>query len=368
MKFTCSQSVLLKAVNMVSKAVSAKTTVPALKGILLQVKDNELVLTGSDLDFSVITRIDVVEAEEGSIIVSAKLFSEIIRKLPNAMVRAFSDEKNRLSISCLDSNFNIVGAPSDEYPSVGVVSSTESVELNNKAFRNLIGRTSFAASIDEKKGVLVGCLVKISGGFIEMVSLDGFRMAVAKEETGNSENVSIIVPAKILNEISKLLSEQEAAENIKLDIEERKIQISAGDVRMISRLLDGEFIRYNDILPKMYKTRIIVSREELQSSVERASLFVIEGKNNLIKLKIDGNGIEITSRNDSGNVNDIVSAELEGDPIEIGFNSKYMMDVLKVVGEEEIALEMTNSLSACMIKQVDGDSYQYLVLPVRLSI
>lgn len=368
MKFTCSQSALLKAVNMVSKAVSTKTTVPALKGILLQVRNNELIFTGSDLDFSVITRLDVVEAEDGDIIVSAKLFSDIIRKLPNAMVRAFSDEKNRLNISCLDSSFNIVGAPADEYPAVAVVDEAESFEINNKSFRSLISKTSFAASIDEKKGILVGCLVKIEEGFIEMAALDGFRMAIAREETQAQCNVKVIVPARILNEMSKLLSEQEAAENVRISVEQKKIQVTAGDVRMISRLLEGEFIKYNDILPKMHKTRVIVSREEIQSSVERASLFVIEGKNNLIKLNINDNGIEITSRNDSGNVTDIVPAELEGDPLEIGFNSKYLMDVLKVINDEEISLEMTNSLSACMVKQVEGDSYQFLVLPVRLSI
>lgn len=368
MKFTCSQSALLNAVNMVNKAVSAKTTVPALKGILLKTEKNELVLTGSDLDFSVITRIDIVEAEEGSIIISAKLFSDIIRKLPNAMVKIFSDEKNRLCVSCLDSTFNIVGAPSDEYPSLGSVYSENFIEIDRKAFTEIIGKTCFAASIDEKKGILTGSLLKIEGGKLEMVSLDGFRMAVASEATENQENMSIIIPAKKLNEISKLLSEQESAEKIKLYIGDKMMQITAGDVKMITRLLDGEFIKYNEILPKMYKTRVIVSKEELQSSVERASLFVIEGKNNLIKLKIDENGIEITSRNDSGNVSEIVSAELEGNPIEIGFNSKYLMDGLKAAGGDEIALEMTNSLSSCIVKEADEDSYKYLVLPVRLSV
>jgi len=368
MKFTCSQVSLMKAVNMVSKAVSTKTTVPALKGILLTVSGKQLILTASDLDFSVVTRIDIVEAEEGSIIVSAKIFSEIIRKLPNAMIHAYSDEKSKFTINCLDSEFNIVGAAAEEYPSVATVEDNGSFLFNNKDFRQLVSRTGFAASIDEKKGVLVGCLLKLEDGIAEMVSLDGFRMAIAKTETNADKNATVIIPAKIISEIEKLLSEQEVCENVNVTIGDKRIKFVAGDVVMVSRLLEGEFIRYKDILPRMYKTRVVVAREELLSSMERASLFVSEGKNNLIKLKIDENGIQISSRNDTGNVNELVNAELEGDSIEIGFNSKYMIDVLKVVDDEELALEMTNSLSACMVKQVEGDSYSFLVLPVRLSV
>ncbi len=368
MKFTCSQTSLLKAVNMVGRAVSIKTTVPALKGILLKVEGNELILTGSDMDFTVISRIDVVEAEEGSLIVSAKFFSDVVRKLPNAMVKAFSDDKNKLSITCLDSHFNLVTASADEYPAIGGETFGRSFKVNNKVLRNLIGKVSFAASIDEKKGVLTGCLIKTGNSFVEMVALDGFRLALAKESSEVAEKMDIVVPARILNEISKLLSENESAQEVDVSIEEKKIRISTSDVTMVSRLLDGEFIRYIDILPKIYKTRVIVSREEFQSSLERASLFVAEGKNNLIKLKIGEDGIEISSRNDYGNVNELLPAELEGDPLEIGFNSRYLMDAIKAVSDEEISLEMTNSLSACVIKQVENSSYLYLVLPVRLSV
>jgi DNA polymerase-3 subunit beta len=367
MKFTCSQSALFKAVNTVSKAVSVKTTIPALKGILLEVKDSKLYLTGSDLDFSVMTNIEAGDCEEGSVVVSAKLFGDAVRKLPNAMVRASLEEGDKLKVSCLDLDFVIVGTPGEEYPSTGVIEAS-GFELDNKVIRNLINKTSFAASIDEKKGVLVGCCLKDVDGKLEMAALDGFRMAIAKEEAKLNGSCSVIIPARIMNEVSKILADEDPEEKVSVEIDGKKIKFKTPNADMISRLLDGDYIRYRDILPATYKTRIVAAREDILSSVERASLFVVEGKNNLIRLNVSSSGIEITSRNDTGNIRESISAEVEGDKVEIGFNSKYLMDCLKAINDDEVVLEMNGNLSACMIKPVEGDSYTYLVLPVRLAV
>ena len=366
MKFTCSQAALSKAVNTVSRAVSAKTTMPVLKGILLKIEGSELFLTSSNLDLSLETRIDVQNQEEGSVVVNAKLFGEIVRRLPNALVRAELDQNNNLNITCLGSEFSIVTLPADEFPSIGNIDSNESIMLNKEAFISLIEKTSFAASIDEKKGVLVGCLLKFNNDCMEMVALDGFRMAVAKEEISSEEEKSVIIPARSLTEISRIMAES-VNEEVVCFIDDKKVMISTDNTKIIARLLEGEFIRYNDIIPKSYKTKITVSREELQSSIERASLLAKEGKNNLIKLTVTEGKLSINSRSEEGNVNEAVDVETEGEDIVIGFNSKYVSDALKTLSDDEISIEFTSPVSASLIKPVEGDSYTYLVLPVRIS-
>ncbi len=366
MRFTCSQAALSKAVNTVSKAVSAKTTMPVLKGILLQVKGSELYLTASNLDLSLESKIEVQDMEEGSVVVNARLFGEIIRRLPNAMVIAETDEQNSLNISCLGSEFSLVTLPSEDFPSIGTIENNEILTINKDAFRKLIDRTCFAASIDEKKGVLVGCLLKFKDNIMEMVALDGFRMAVAREEVSDSKERSVIIPARSLAEIARIMAES-VEEEVICYIDEKKVQITTDNTRIIARLLEGEYIKYNDIIPKSYKTRVIVSREDLQSSIERASLLAKEGKNNLIKLTIANGSLAISSRSEEGNVNEVVDIESEGDDIVIGFNSKYITDSLKALSDEEICMEFTSPVSASLIKPVEGEAYTYLVLPVRIS-
>lgn len=367
MKFICSQTALAKAINTVSKAVSVRTTIPILKGILLIVKDNRLTLSASDLDISIETTIDVQSGENGSSVVSAKLFGEIIRKLPNALVTAENKEDGKLNINCLGSEFSIVSLPAEEFPVIKGIESKEYFDINKKNFIDIVNKTVFAASIDEKKGNLTGALLNFNNEGLEMVALDGFRMAVAKAEIKTGTDKNIIVPARILTEINKILKEDEGSDTLSLLIDEKKIEVRTEETRVIARLLEGSFIKYKDIIPASYKTRIVVSREDILSAVERASLLSKEGKNNLIKISVEDGNVVISSRSEEGNVNENVSAEINGDNIVIGFNSKYLIDVLKVVSDEEIAFEMGTSVSSCLIKPVEGESYIYLVLPVRIT-
>ena len=366
MKFVCSQSVLAKAVGTVSRAVSVKTTMPVLKGILLSVKDDVLTLTSSNLDLSLETTLDVQASEEGAAVVNARLFGDIIRKLPNAMVKAELDKAGNLNISCLGSEFSLVSLPAEDFPSIGIVEADESLSIGREMLAGLIEKTSFAASIDEKKGVLVGCLLKLTKDHIEMAALDGFRLAVAREAVISDKEKSVIIPARSLSEISKVLSES-VCDDVLLVTDSRKAEIRCDSTRIIARLLEGEFIKYADIIPKSYKTKLTVNRSELMSSIERASLLAKEGKNNLIKLSVGSGSVLINSRSEEGNVNEAVDAEIEGDDIVIGFNSKYINDALKVCGDEEVSIEMTSPVSASLIKPVEGDRYTYLVLPVRIN-
>lgn len=366
MKFTCSQLSLNKAVNTVSKAVSLKTTMPILKGILLKVTDGSLILTASDLDIGIETIIPVSGTEDGTTVVNARLLGEILRKLPNAMVSIETEERGNLKINCLGSEFSLVTLPAEEFPSIGEINTKRQIKLNGYALRKLIRRTSFAASIDEKKGILVGCLISMKNDYMEMASLDGFRLALAREYIPFDEEYSVIVPAQSLDIIEKILTDTLGENPIKMFFEEKKIAVISEDTKIIARLLEGNFIKYRDIIPASCSTRIVLLREELFSCLERASLFAREGKNNLIKISVEKERILINSRSEEGNINESVNAELEGNELVIGFNSKYIIDVLKVIDDQEIAIEMNSSTSAALIKPVEGDAYTFLVLPVRI--
>lgn len=366
MRFTCSQGALARALNTVSKAVSVRTTIPILKGILLTLKDNELTLTASDMDLSIETKIEVQSAEEGSCVVSAKLFSEIIRKLPNTII-SVEQAEGKININCLGSDFSILSMPADEFPATGMVNQLNKIDIDKETLKDLIKKTTFAASIDEKKGILVGCYLEFTGEKLETAALDGFRLAVASSPVETSEKRHVVVPARILTEIQKILMDVQEEGKVSLILDEKRAEIITKETRVVARLLEGEFIRYNDIIPKTYKTRCTVDRDELLSSIERASLLAKEGKNNLIKMSVNADVIEITSRSEEGNVKESLRTEVEGDPIVIGFNSKYVSDVLKAVSDETVVLEMSAPTSPCLIKPAEGDAYTYLVLPVRIA-
>ena len=367
MKFSCSQQDLSKALNTVSKAVTSRTTIPILKGILLEVDGNTLKLSASDLDLSIERIIEVTAEEEGSVVVSARLFSDIIRKLPNEEIMIEEQENKSIVIKCLSSEFTIVGQPADDFPNIGEIQEEKKLFLEKDILKDMIKKTSFAASIDESKGIIVGVLIEMEEESLNMVALDGFRMAITRETMKNEEKKRIIISARILNEINKIITENEENKEIYMILEDKKAFFLLEDTKIVLRLLEGDFIKYNDILPKENKCRITVSRTDLLNSIERASLLAKEGKNNLIKMSIFRDKIIITSRSEEGNVKEEVFVEKEGEDLDIGFNSKYILDVLKVVTDESMIMEFNTSVSPCLIKPVEGRAYEYLVLPVRIS-
>ncbi|MCL1808650.1 MAG: DNA polymerase III subunit beta [Clostridiales bacterium] len=368
MKFTCNQQSLSKALNTVSKAVTSRTTIPILKGILINAtNDGKLVLTASDLDISIEkTVIDVNVSQEGQVVVLAKLFTEIIRKLPDGDVLIEQRENNSILIKTSISEFTISGLPAEEFPEPGEVEKEETIVLEKEVFQEMIRRTAFSASIDESKGILVGVLLELNENNTNMVALDGFRMAVVREETKNEKKKKLIISAKILSDINKILSDVEEEAKITIVLSRKKAALLLENLKVVLRLLEGEYIKYKDVLPRESKCRVKVNKVLFHESMERAALLSKEGKNNLIKLIVYENLLTITSRSDEGNVKEEVPIEKEGINLEIGFNSKYILDILKVVEEENILLEMVSSVKPCVIKPVSSSEFEYLVLPVRI--
>ncbi|MCI8609962.1 MAG: DNA polymerase III subunit beta [Firmicutes bacterium] len=370
MKFSCEQQALSKALNIVSKAVTSRTTIPILKGILLKVsEDGKLTMSASDLDLSIEKTLKVENYQPGEIVVYAKLFGDIIRKLPNAMVTMeLIDEE--VKINCANSEFHIIGLPADEFPTINMPEDTSDLILFDKdILKDMIRKTSFAASIDEARGVITGVLVEMQEKSLNMIALDGFRMAISREEMLNKERESIVIPAKILGEISKIIGEAdtEANDQVSLYINEKRAIFIIEDIKIVLRLLEGEFVKYRDIIPKNNEIRVVVNRSDFLNSIERASLLAKVGKNNLIKLSITDNSMEITSKSEEGNVREEVMISKEGNDLIIGFNSKYLMDVLKVIEEEEIVMLFHTSISPCLVQPMDGNQFEYLILPVRIT-
>ena len=358
MKFRCNQHDLSRALNIVSKAVTSRTTIPILKGILLEADEKgNLKMVASDLDITIEEVIKVEDVEKGSVVVQAKLFSDIIRKLPGKELEVEVAE-GKVVIRCMNSEFSIVGMPADEFPEMkNEEEGSGCIEFDSELLKSMIRKTSFAASIDESKGVITGILTELKSDEISMVAIDGYRMAISREPMVNTDEKSIIIC-----DISS-----DSIEKIKLLINNRKAVFVIENVKVALRLLDGEFIKYRDILPKEDKIQVRISRRDLLDSIERASLLSKEGKNNLIKLAISDNLITITSRSEEGNVREDVLAQKTGDDLEIGFNAKYVLDVLKVIDDDEIIMKFNTGITPCLVHPVEGNSYEYLILPVRIT-
>ena len=368
MKFTCNQQTLTKALNTVSKAISNRTTLPILKGILLEAKtDGKLIMTASDLEISIQKETEAYVEEEGSIVVISKLFGDIIRKLPNEEISIESNEENSVLIKTSSSEFTVVSFPVDEFPKIGEKEEIkDDLIFDKEIFKDMVRKTSFAASIDESKGILVGILTEIGKEKVSMVALDGFRLALANENMTSAEENKFIISAKIMNEISKIISDDETDDDIRILMGEKKAVFNIGTTEVILRLMEGEFIKYKEIIPKNNDINVIIGKSILLESIERASLLAKEGKNNLIKMTIKNNLLTITSRSEEGNVKEEIIMEKTGDDLEIGFNSKFIIDVLKAIDDEEISMNFKTGTSPCVVKPVEGNSYEYLILPVRI--
>lgn len=369
MKFNCSQQVLSRALNTVSKAVSTRSALPVLKGILLKTEGNNILsMSASDMDISIVKKIEVFCEEEGAVVVSSKLFGDIIRKLPGGDVSIQTDEENNVTVKTSFSEFNIVGLSSDEFPKIkDTEEETYKITLDKDMFSDMIRKTSFAASIDESKGIITGVLAELEDEKFNMAALDGFRMSVVRERIDNTGDKKVVISGRLINEIKNIISDSEDDDTVEITVGAKNAVFTLKDTRAVVRLLEGEFINYRSILPQEGSCIVTADRRNLLDSIERASLLAKEGKNNLIKLSFNNDLLLITSRSEEGNVKEEIIVEKEGNDIEIGFNSKYLIDALKVIDDDRIKLLFNGSTSPCLIRPLEGDKYEYLILPVRLS-
>lgn len=364
MKFISAKDELLNAVNIVQKAVSNKSSLPILEGILLKVIDSTIFLMGTDMEIGIKTKLKGQVIEHGSIVISAKLLSELVRKLPNDDVIVELQDNEVLNIRCDRSEFNIQGQSGEDFPQLPEVHSENEITMEKELIKSMIRETIFSVAKNENIPILTGELIEIKEGSIKLVALDGYRLALRQAKISDDQSINEVIPQRALSELYRI-SALSSEENIHLSYADSQILFRLGETYIVSRLLDGEFMNYNQIIPQTYQSRVKVDVASLLSSCERASLIVRDGKNNLIKMDFSDNLLEIKSNSEIGTVNEQISVELEGEPIKIAFNSTYIIDVLKIIGDEEVFLEFTTSVSPCVVKPIQGNNYIYLVLPVR---
>lgn len=365
MIFNCNKQDLQDAIAIAQKAITSKSTMPILEGILVKAQNDTVTLVGSDKDLSIETKFKADISEDGSIVIDSKIFGEIIRKLPNDRVNIETKENNTVQITCLKSVFNIVHMDADNFPELPMINENEIFSIPQATLKNMIKGTSFAITQDESRPILQGILFEVKDGILNLVALDGYRLAIRSERLDTTNSINAVIPGRAFSEVARILEDDEE-ENVNITFTTNHILFSLENTKIISRLLGGEYIKYNSLLPQEHNLIVDVNRQDLQSGIERASLMSTDGNSNLIKLDIEPDIITITSNSQLGKVREEVSIDLQGEPLQIAFNSKYILDILKNMEAEQITMEFTSSVSPCIVKNKEKDNCKYLVLPVRL--
>jgi DNA polymerase-3 subunit beta len=365
MRFTCDRVKLAQAVSNVSKAVSQKSTIQALEGVLVVAKRDKLYLCAYDLEFSIKTEIDAVVNEPGEVVLPANKFCDMVKKLPSDRVTVEVDEKCLVIITGATTVFTILGIPSLDFPEIPKVNDEDCVTVPSLVLKNMIDRVIFAVSEDEARPTYTGVLFDFKKDKLSVVAVDGFRMGVREENIKNDLVDSIIVPAKTLKEITRLMEEEDSV--TKIYFTRKKVCFEIGEYTVFSRLIEGEFFKYRQAVPETFKTSFTIERSVLLNSLERMHLIVIDRLKNPVHCNISEDAITMNLDTTLGKANDTVPCSYEGESIKVGFNCRYMIECLRSIDSDKITVKMLGPLSPIIITPVGDDKALYLVLPVRLK-
>lgn len=365
MRIICSRSNLMEGINIVQKAVSSKTTLPILEGILIEASQ-EFKLTGNDLEIGIECFVEADIQNPGSIVLNSKMFGDIVRRLPDSEVLLEVKENNLVIIECENSHFELKGLPAAGFPALPSIVKQNAFALSQKLVRDMIKQTIFAISLDENRPILTGSLIECKSKELSFVSIDGFRLALRRNDIENDvANFSVVVPGKTLNEIVKIL--QPIEDDVAIYNSNNQILFDLGKCKIVSRLLEGEYLNYNNIIPKDHETKVRVQTKELLSSIERASLITMEEKKFPVKFTIANDKIVMSSNTDLGAVREELRVEMTGTRLEVGFNPRYFIDALKVIEDENVDIYFTSSVGPCTIRPTANNSFAYMILPVRIK-
>ena len=364
MRFSCDTNDLNTSLSIVSRALAVRSPKPILEGILLESCEQGLRLICTDLALGIQTVIRATIIEEGRAVLPGKLLCEIVRKLPGGDCEFSISDRMKATIHCASIRTTITGFDPVEYPELPQVSGA-SFSMPQSTLRDMIGRTLFAIAVDESRPILTGCLMEVGKSEMRVVALDGFRLAMRRENIdGPDSDVSAVVGGKVLGDIAKILSDSD--EPVALCFSRSHVQMNVGATHIVARLLEGEFIRYRQILPQEWQIRVAVRSGELSSAIDRASLIAREGKSNLVCFKIDGDTLTVTSNSENGDMEEKIDVTTEGKDLSIAFNVRYITDVLKAISDDEVFMRFNSNVSPCVVCPTEGESYLYLVLPVRV--
>ena len=367
MKFTCEKQVLQAAVAAASRAASARSSIPALEGLLIQAGAS-VRITGYDLRKGIYQSFEADVAEPGSaVIMTAKLMGDMMRVLPDGMVTLEVADGGKTTVKCGMSEFSFMSLPADYYPELPESDYSDAVSLEQEKLSDIIEQTIFAVSTNESRPVYMGSLFELEGDRLTVVSVDGYRLALRRETvSGKTQSARFIVPGSVLQDVARLCSRSE--ENVMINLGDRHVSFTIGDTVVFSRLLEGDFLNYRKTIPENFRFRVDVERGEMLSATDRVSLVVDETVKSPIRLVFGDGTIDFRCSTSLGTASDVCPCSGAGGDTEIGFNGRYLRDALRNAPSDELTVCINTGSSPCVIVPSDGgDSFVYMVLPVRLA-
>ena len=367
MKFSCEKALLQAAISTTSRAVSPKSSIPALEGILLEA-GSDLRLTGYNLETGIRTTVPAPIEQGGTLVLGARLFGEIVRKLPDDIV-TFQSENYMVNIKCGMSEFNILGTDPEEFPELPTVEYQNSLILPQSRLKAMISQTLFAVSDNESRPIHTGSLFEVDSNGLTIVSVDGYRLALRHEaidKKEGAETFSFVVPGAALSEVEKICSDVDEPASVTQGA--RHVMFKVGDTMLVSRRLEGEFLAYRQAIPRNNTIHVEGETRALLSSIDRVSLIISDKLKSPLRCVFDSNLLKISTKTAIGDAYDECPLSGDGGGLEIGFNNKYLMDALKAAPADKVRLELTTGVSPCVILPTEGEeNFLYMVLPVRLK-
>lgn len=366
MKLVCSKSNLLNGLQIVSKAVPSKTTMSILECILIDAAKGVIKLTANDMELGIETTIEGEIIDKGIIALDAKIFLDIVRKLPDNDITIETDAAYKTTITCEKAKFNIIGKSGEDFSYLPLIEREESVVISQFTLKEVVRQTIFSISDNDNNKLMTGELFEINGNELKVVSLDGHRISIRKIELKNEyTNKKVVVPGKTLNEISKILS-GDTDSDVNIYFTDKHVLFEFDQTIVVSRLIEGEYFKIDQMLSSDYETKVKINKREFLSCIDRATLLVKEGDKKPIIINITDDTMELKINSTVGSMNEEIDITKQGKDLMIGFNPKFLIDALKVIDDEEIDIYLVNPKAPCFIKDAE-EKYIYLILPVNFT-
>ncbi len=366
MKFVCAKTDLVNGLQIVSKAIPPKTTMSVLECVLIDTTEGIIKFTGNDMELGIQTVVKGDIVERGFIAIDAKLFFDIVRKLPDNNVVVESDSSYKVSITCEKAKFNLVGKSGEDYTFLPAIEKIDGIKISQYSLKNIINQTIFSISETDTNKMMSGELMEINDSSLKLVSLDGHRISIRKIELSESYSPKkVIIPGKTLSEISKILGDSTES-IVNIFFTDKHVLFEFDDTIVISRLLEGTYFSIDQMLSSDYETKVTINRKELLSCIDRATLLVKEGDKKPVIIAIEDGTFELKINSTIGSMDEKIDIDKKGKDIMIGFNPRFIIDALKVIEDEQIDIYMVNSKAPCFIRNSES-TYIYLILPVNFT-
>ncbi len=366
MKFSCEKALLQNAIATAGRAVAAKSSIPALEGILLECREEGLRLTGYDLSCGITTTLEAEVREPGSLVLGARLFGDIVRKLPDDVLTVDS-QGERVTVVCGPARFEITGSDPLEFPELPGVDEGNGLVMTQANMKDMIARVIFSVSDNESRPIHTGALFEVEQERLTLVAVDGYRLALRREgvvRTCGAHGFSFVVPAAALSEVEKICQDTDG--EVSITQGQRHVTFEIGDTLLVSRRLEGSFLDYKNTIPRQSSVKVVVDKRDLAASIDRTSLIISEKLRSPIRCRFEDGSIAMTAKTALGSVFDRCPMQGDGGALEIGFNNRFLMEAIRYAPADTVRMELNAPTSPCLILPMEGDAFLYMILPVRL--